>query len=292
MSAADFLEDYFENDLIKAAMASPGIIGTALGVYSPGSAYILLHHVMGDVDGNIGAWGLARGGMGAISNALAGALQEHGGEIRTEAGVEQIQVENGKAVGVVLHNGDELRAPGSVLESGQIINSNPEAVVLWGNAKETALILKQMRQMGMKQAVYGSDRLVSPEFLKIAGPLAEGVVTTCQYNPTLEIPELIAFNRNYQERFGQEPDVFAAHAYDGMNILIQAIQKAGLNRVLIRDLLTDLKTFQGYRGITGEIIFDASWNDIGPIWMAEVRDGKYEFFPPPPLTSLKTEKDQ
>ena len=55
MSAADFLEDYFENDLIKAAMASPGIIGTALGVYSPGSAYILLHHVMGDVDGNVGA---------------------------------------------------------------------------------------------------------------------------------------------------------------------------------------------------------------------------------------------
>ena len=67
MSAAEYLEDYFENDLIKAAMASPGIIGTALGVYSPGSAYILLHHVMGDVDGSIGAWGLARGGMGDAS---------------------------------------------------------------------------------------------------------------------------------------------------------------------------------------------------------------------------------
>ena len=92
MSAADFLEDYFEHDLIKAAMASPGIIGTALGVYSPGSAYILLHHVMGDVDGNIGAWGLARGGMGAISKSLAGALQEHGGEIRTNASAEQILV--------------------------------------------------------------------------------------------------------------------------------------------------------------------------------------------------------
>ena len=75
MSAAEYLEDYFENDLIKAAMASPGIIGTALGVYSPGSSYILLHHVMGDVDGSIGAWGLARGGMGAISHAIAGALQ-------------------------------------------------------------------------------------------------------------------------------------------------------------------------------------------------------------------------
>ena len=110
MSAADFLDDYFEDDLIKAAMASPGVIGTALGVYSPGSAYILLHHVMGDVDGNIGAWGLARGGMGSISNALAGALREHGGEIRTSSGVEKILVKNGKATGVVLENGDELHA--------------------------------------------------------------------------------------------------------------------------------------------------------------------------------------
>ena len=110
MSAAEFLEDYFENDMIKAAMASPGIIGTALGVYSPGSAYILLHHVMGDVDGNIGAWGLARGGMGAISNAIAGAVQEHGGEIRTNAGVQQVLVRSGKACGVVLENGDELQS--------------------------------------------------------------------------------------------------------------------------------------------------------------------------------------
>jgi len=110
MSAADFLDDYFENDLIKAAMASPGIIGTALGVYSPGSSYILLHHVMGDVDGNIGAWGLARGGMGAISNALANALQEHGGEILTNSGVEKIIVDGRKATGVVLDNGNEISA--------------------------------------------------------------------------------------------------------------------------------------------------------------------------------------
>ena len=110
MSAADYLEDYLENDLIKATMASAGIIGTALGVYSPGSAYILLLHVMGDVDGNIGAWGLARGGMGAISQSLAGALQEHGGEIRLNAGVQKILVKNQKAVGIVLENGDELYA--------------------------------------------------------------------------------------------------------------------------------------------------------------------------------------
>ncbi len=110
MSAAEYLEDYFENDLIKAAMAGPGIIGTALGVYSPGSSYILLHHVMGDVDGSIGAWGLARGGMGAISKSIASAAQEFGAEIRTDAGVQQVLVKNGKATGVVLENGDEITA--------------------------------------------------------------------------------------------------------------------------------------------------------------------------------------
>ena len=110
MSAAEFLDDYFENELIKASMSTPGIIGTALGVCSPGSAYILLHHVMGDVDGNIGAWGLARGGMGAISDAIAGALQSFGGEIRTEAPVARIRVRDRSANGVVLESGEEIEA--------------------------------------------------------------------------------------------------------------------------------------------------------------------------------------
>jgi len=110
ISAVEFLDDYFETDLIKAALASAGVIGTALGIRSPGSSYILLHHVMGDVDGSIGAWGLPRGGMGAISDSLAGALKSYGGELRTSAGVQQILVKNGKAVGVVLENGDEITA--------------------------------------------------------------------------------------------------------------------------------------------------------------------------------------
>ncbi len=167
----------------------------------------------------------------------------------------------------------------------RVINSSPDAVLLWGNAKETALILKQMREMGMKQPVYGCDRMVNPLFLKIAGEDAEGVVTTCQYNPNADIPALKAFQKNYNERFGMEPDVFAAHAYDGMNIIIKSIHTAGLNRALMRDVMTDLTTFQGYQGVTGEIIFDPSWNDIGKIWMGEVRDGRFEFFPPPPLNS-------
>ncbi|GAA5314857.1 MAG: NAD(P)/FAD-dependent oxidoreductase [Candidatus Pelagadaptatus aseana] len=110
MSAADFLDEYFESDLLKAGLASASIIGTALGVYSPGTAYVLLHHVMGDVDGSVGTWGLARGGMGAISNAIAGALQDFGGKIKTNAEVAQLLVRNNRTYGVTLTNGDEIHA--------------------------------------------------------------------------------------------------------------------------------------------------------------------------------------
>lgn len=165
----------------------------------------------------------------------------------------------------------------------RIMVTSPDAILIWGNARESALILKQMREMGLKQPVYGSDRMVNPEFLSIAGKYAEGVVTTCQYNPDADNPQLKAFQANYRKRFGIDPDVFAAHAYDGMNLIIQAIQKAGLNRVLIRDVLTDLKTFQNYPGITGKIVFDDSWNDIGDIFMASIHNGKFEFTPSPPM---------
>lgn len=110
MSISEYLDEYFESDLIKAHYAGPGIIGTALGVMSPGTAYVLLHHAMGEVDGSIGAWGFARGGMGAVANAMAGAFKEHGGEIKVDAGVDQIIVKNGKAVGVALESGEEIYA--------------------------------------------------------------------------------------------------------------------------------------------------------------------------------------
>jgi ABC-type branched-subunit amino acid transport system substrate-binding protein len=165
----------------------------------------------------------------------------------------------------------------------RIMVSNPDAILVWGNAKESGLILKQMRAIGLKQPVYFSDRAVNPEFLSIAGPSAEGIVTTCQYNPTADNPKLKAFQSDYLKRFGQEPDVFAAHSYDGMNIIIEAIRKAGLNRVLIRDLLTDRKTFQNYDGVTGKIILDGSWNNIRDIFIAEVHNGKFVFSPAPPL---------
>jgi phytoene dehydrogenase-like protein len=110
-SIGDFLDGYFETGVIKTHLAGSGIIGTALGVYSPGTAYVLLHHYMGDVDGTIGAWGFARGGMGAVSGALTRALQSFGGSVRVDAPVQRILVKHGEACGVVLESGEEFRAP-------------------------------------------------------------------------------------------------------------------------------------------------------------------------------------
>ena len=110
MSIGDFLDEYFESDIIKATLAGSGIIGTALGVYSPGTAYVLLHHYMGEVDGTVGAWGFARGGMGAVSRAIADAFLSLDGEIRTDAEVDHIRVVDGHTRGVVLKNGDEIIA--------------------------------------------------------------------------------------------------------------------------------------------------------------------------------------
>jgi phytoene dehydrogenase-like protein len=110
MSIVDFLDEYFESPLIKAAHAGSGIIGSAMGVMSPGTAYVLLHHAMGDVDGTAGAWGFARGGMGAISQAMADCFVDNGGEIKAGDPVDQIIVKNGKVTGVALESGDEFHS--------------------------------------------------------------------------------------------------------------------------------------------------------------------------------------
>src|SRR5688572_10216081 len=111
MSAVDFLDQWFETDVLKATMAASGIIGTFLGVRSPGTAYVLLHHYMGEIDGAFRSWGFARGGTGAISNAIAAAAREAGAEIRTETSVAAIRTRGETATGVVLTNGEELDAP-------------------------------------------------------------------------------------------------------------------------------------------------------------------------------------
>jgi phytoene dehydrogenase-like protein len=110
MSSADYLGEWFEFDALKATKSASGIIGTFLGPRSPGSAYVLLHHYMGEIDGAFRAWGFQKGGTGAISNAIADAARSFGAEIRTDAPVEQVIVTNGRATGVALVSGEEIEA--------------------------------------------------------------------------------------------------------------------------------------------------------------------------------------
>jgi phytoene dehydrogenase-like protein len=119
MSAADFLDEWFESAALKGTKCTSGIIGTFLGPRSPGTGYVLLHHYLGEVDGVFRAWGLARGGTGALSQAIASAAREAGVEIKLNSPVAQLLIKNGEAKGVVLESGDEYTA--------EIVVSNADA---------------------------------------------------------------------------------------------------------------------------------------------------------------------
>jgi phytoene dehydrogenase-like protein len=110
MSSADYLDEWFETEALKATKAASGIIGTMLGPRSPGTAYVLLHHYMGELDGVFRAWGFAKGGNGSVSAAIASAARSFGAQIRTSAPVAQVLIESGRATGVVLESGEEIRA--------------------------------------------------------------------------------------------------------------------------------------------------------------------------------------
>ena len=110
MSSLDFLDLWFESETLKAPMSVSGIIGTFQGVRSPGTAYVLLHHYMGQLDGAFRSWGFSKGGTGGISMACARAAMSYGAEIKTKSPVQQVLLKNGRATGVVLENGDELNA--------------------------------------------------------------------------------------------------------------------------------------------------------------------------------------
>src|SRR5207253_10872555 len=102
MSAADLLDEWFESEQVKVTLATDGVIGANGGPRSPGTAYILLHHCMGGVGGHRGPWGFVRGGMGAVSNAIAESARSRGAVIRTNAPVAKILVRDGRAVGAAL----------------------------------------------------------------------------------------------------------------------------------------------------------------------------------------------
>ena len=117
----------------------------------------------------------------------------------------------------------------------RIRSLNADGIITYGNVKESALILKQMREMDMKQWYFGSDRMVSEEFINIVGKHSDRVAAAYPYDPRSKDPIYIQFLTEFRHRFNENPETYAAHAFDGMNMIISSIDNAGLNRALIRD---------------------------------------------------------
>lgn len=157
-------------------------------------------------------------------------------------------------------------------------NAHVDGVVIWAEVPEAALILKQMRVMGMKQPVFGPSRLCYPQIIESAGPAAEGLVTTAALDPTRLDAKWVEFQKDYRAKFSEEPDAYAAYAFDGINLLIAAVEKAGLNRGRIMDALRE-RQGHDYEGVAGRAQFDHTLNNIAPLTMARVEGGKFVYTP-------------
>jgi branched-chain amino acid transport system substrate-binding protein len=149
-------------------------------------------------------------------------------------------------------------------------NSRADAVVIWGDEQEAAAILKQMRAAGMKQRAFGQFRTLGDTLLAEAGDAAEGFEAVYPYDPTRQDPGWVDFNRRYEARFHEKPEQFASLAYDTMNILLDSICKAGLNRARIHDALANIID---YEGVTGHMHFDPLQKNMAPLYLGTVHNG-------------------
>jgi len=202
-SAAEFLDDWFESDPVRAVFGFDAVVGNYASPYTPGSAYVLLHHVFGEVNGKQGAWGHAIGGMGAITQAMVAEAKRLGVDIRLETSVSKVTVESGRATGVVLENGERL--------SAKRIVSGIHPQLLYGKLIDAALLDADFKRRitGYKS---GSGTLRMnvalselPDFTALPGPgphLGAGIIMA---------PSLDYMDRAYQDArthgFAKEPIV-------------------------------------------------------------------------------------
>jgi len=162
------------------------------------------------------------------------------------------------------------------LQLERLKEANLDAIIHWGDAPEGAQILNQMRAMGMEHPYFACDRCLLDEFAEIAGENAEGVICTSPWNPDSKSKRYTQFCEAFKKRFGEEPETFAAHAYDGMNMLIWAVQVAGLNRAKIRDVLA-YRTVP-LKGVTGDVVLSACLDDVGDVYLAKRENDKWNYY--------------
>jgi ABC-type branched-subunit amino acid transport system substrate-binding protein len=155
-----------------------------------------------------------------------------------------------------------------------IRDSRVDAIVLWADEDETAKILREMHELGMHQRVFGSYRTLGDELLAKAGPAAEGFEAVYPYDPTRTDPRWTGFQQRYEAKYGERPEAFAALAYDAMNVLLESICRAGLNRARIQDALDQVYR---YEGVTGPMAFDPNNKNVNPMFLGTVHDGRITY---------------
>jgi ABC-type branched-subunit amino acid transport system substrate-binding protein len=155
-----------------------------------------------------------------------------------------------------------------------IQDSRADGIVVWADEAQAAGILQQMRELGMKQRVFGSYRTLGDELLKEAGPAAEGFEAVFPYDPSRTDSKWTGFEQRYADKFNEKPEQFAALAYDAMNALLGSICRAGLNRARIHDALSQIYE---YDGVTGHMVFDPNNKNVSPMFLGTVKDGKITY---------------
>ena len=159
-----------------------------------------------------------------------------------------------------------------------IKNAEPDAVYLYGQPDDVGYAAAALRQAGVTAAFFGVDRLFEESFRKAAGPAAEGTTITYYFDPDRTDAPWLEFSARYQKRYGEKPDIYAAYGFDGANLMLEAIRKSGPNRYRIRDYLAGLDRYQG---VTGAMVFDGRSDNIVPVWTAQLKQGRWQFQPPP-----------
>jgi branched-chain amino acid transport system substrate-binding protein len=171
-------------------------------------------------------------------------------------------------------------------QTGVIKQAKPDAVVFWGNPAETGPAAAQLRGAGVTAAFFGFDRLVDPDFIKLAGAAAEGVTAAYFFDPAKTDELWTNFVARFSKRYGVRPDVYAGYAYDGAEMLIAAIKKVGPNRYRVHDAMTSINE---YTGVTGYMRFDGRWDNIAPIVVAQCVKGQWVYTPAPKPRLARTE---
>lgn len=157
----------------------------------------------------------------------------------------------------------------------RIQSMNAEGVVVWGNPREAGRIYNQMRAMGMDFWMFCPDRVVSDTFLEMVGLEAYKVAAAYPYDPTSDDPKYKTFVQAFTERYGEAPETYAAHAYDGANMIIEAIEQVGLNRAKIRDVLVGMRN---YHGVTGRKDLDAVYSNRSEAYLVRLENGEWKFY--------------